>query len=94
MNLSYEYDFSELDAQDLQDEGSSYAEIKSVCESSSTRWREIEGYPRKFFYCIAIGYSNKKRILQIACRFPGDKLQILQIGRPSEEEIGLYYCGG
>ena len=93
MELSYDYDFSQLDADELQREGSNFAEIISVCENSTTRWREIEGYPKKLFYCIAIGYSSQKRIIQIACCFPDNKLQILQVGRPGEEKIDRYYCG-
>ena len=94
MELSYDYDFSQLDTDELRNEGSSFAEIISVCENITSRWREIEGYQRKFFYCIAIGYSNQKRIIQVACCFPDEKLQILQVGRPGEEEIDQYYCGG
>ena len=92
MDSFYDYDFSLLDADEIKNEGSDFAEIISVCESNTTRLREIEGYPRKLCYCIAIGYSNKKRIIQVAFRYPEYKLQILQVGRPDEDQIDRYYC--
>ena len=89
---SFNYDFSVLSAGDIRREGGSLAEIISVCENTNTRWREAEGFARSMNYFIAIGYSSKKRIIQIACRFTEDSLQIQQMERPDEETINRYYC--
>ena len=58
----------------------------------SYRWIEIPDMPRKDMYSIAIGYSNKKRILLIVGRFLTFKLEILAVKLPEEIEIEKYYC--
>lgn len=69
-------------------------EIRSVLQNAKRRIREIQGYPRKYFYHISTGYSSKKRILLIASRIVTDKLQILGVKVADEKEIENFYCGG
>jgi len=87
----FDYDWTMINADEIRKIGSSQSEIVSVCETTK-RWRENPGYSKKHAYTIAIGYSNKKRIIQVACRFLTYKLQVLAVKLPSEEEIEQYYC--
>jgi hypothetical protein len=80
-----------LKATDLLDIGSNLSEVISVCETTY-RWIEIPDMPRKDMYSIAIGYSNKKRILLIVGRFLTFKLEFLAVKLPEEIEIEKYYC--
>jgi len=86
----FTYDWTSLKATDLLDIGSNLSEVISVCEITY-RWIEIPDMPRKDMYSIAIGYSNKKRILLIVGRFLTFKLEILAVKLPEEIEIEKYY---
>jgi len=75
-------------------DGITLSEILSVHNNSRSKWKELEDFPREFFYSIQCGYSNKKRILLIASRIALEKRQILQVRVADEEELEEYYCRG
>ena len=89
--MEFEIDISLLNFASDPD-GVSLSEILSVHSNHRSRWKEMEGYPKEYFYSIQCGYSNKKRILLIASRIEGYKRQVLQVQVADEDQIDEYYC--
>ncbi len=91
--MDFEIDISQINLSGDPD-GISLSEILSVNRNEKSRLREIPDYPKKYFYSIEAGYSNKKRILLVASRILDDKRQIVQVKVAEESEIEQYYCNG
>jgi hypothetical protein len=85
-------DFSQLNLSSIPD-GISQREIVSVLDNPNHRLREILGYPRKYLYTVATGYSSKKGIIMIASRIIGIRRQLLDVKVADELEIQRYFCG-
>lgn len=68
------------------------SEILSVHRNHRSNWEEIEGLPKRLFYSLQCGYSNKKRFLLMASRIWENKRQILRLQVANEDQIQKYYC--
>lgn len=91
--MEFELDFSQINLLNDPDKITP-AEIRSVFENPKSRFKEMEGYPKEYFYNTECGYSKKKRILLIVLYVSNDedsKQIVAQVKVANEGEIRKYF---
>jgi len=89
----WNYNFSLLNAADLQEQGNiTHREIIYVVENEYSKLRPIIGYPASDYLYYYIGCSNQSRFFKIAFQYLDNQLIFLQVELASEEEVRSEYC--
>lgn len=88
-------DFSQLPVEEIKAIGSSLKEIKSIThQNSTTRWRNLDGFPlRESFYFVA-GLSCDSRALLVALNYDAtsNSYMYYHIELANGDELKRFWC--
>ena len=90
------FNFSKLNAIELQEFKITHSEIISVHENSNSIWYPITGLPLNECYYFFIGFTQKSRFLLVYLNYDNnnDKIVFHKIKLANEEQIQELYCKG
>lgn len=91
-DFAYNFDFSNLNAVELNKKKILHKEIIAVFENKNSCWYNLDGFDSDKYFIKIIGFSSTFRFLLLALNFIEDRVIFHQIEIANEDDFRHEYC--